>query len=79
MKHYKLSDEVLRTHLSANVFYRTDDENTLHTCVAIGKNKVKPWAAIEDFDIPLDLSDCTLISKSYFNERYEYAIDLNSY
>ena len=79
MKYYKLHDNVLRTHLAASVYYRTDDENTCHTAVAIGKNTVNPWAVIEEFDVPLDTDDCTIITKAYFSERYEYALELNTY
>lgn len=79
MKYYKLNEHIVRTHLASWVYYRTDDDNSCHVAVAIGKNTVKPWAVIEEFDVPLDVSDCTIITKSHFNERYEYAIDLNTY
>jgi hypothetical protein len=78
MKYYHLHDNIFRTHMSARVYYRTDDHNTEHQAVVVGKNKVKPWGKIEDFEEPLDLNDCHEITKEEYYRHYDHVQFLNT-
>ena len=78
MKFYHLHDDVLRTHMAARVYYRTDDLNMEHQAVVIGHTKVNQWAKIEDFEEPLNLRDCDEITKKEYYDRYDHAEFLNS-
>ncbi|PWK27209.1 hypothetical protein LV89_02024 [Arcicella aurantiaca] len=78
MRYYKLDPNVLRTYLAAKVWYAVNDDNTAYTASVLGENTKEPWGVNEEYDEPLDLSDCTEITKSAYMQIYEKVIDLNT-
>jgi len=76
MQYYQLDPNVLRTWLSAKVYYAVEDDNTAHTAVVVSVNQ--PWGDIIEYEEPLDKSDCWLITKTKYDAMFEHVIDLKS-
>lgn len=76
--YYKLHENILRHHLNAFSYFKTNENNTWYEAVILDRSKVKTWAMLYDDDKPLDLSDCFSITEREYKAAYEEQNYINS-